>query len=327
MNVQGARPADVAGAQTLTPRRRLWQRRRRRMEAGGGKYTPLGYRSDVGGAVLNAALDLFGRLLALTPFFARGYRNAHSVTVEHLRLAFDHLPPAFDGYRILHLTDLHIDATPDLPAAIAKAVDGMSVDLCVMTGDYRFADAGEHRHILPALRAVLDGVDAQDGTVAVLGNHDDQAMAASLEDALGVTVLVNERIRLRRGGDSIAVSGTDDVSSYYTADAAETLEHPVDGFGLALVHSPEMADEAARGGHALYLCGHTHGGQIALPNGTPLITHVCRNRALAAGLWQRGGMVGYTGAGTGFSGLPIRFNTRGEATLITLRKGKDPDRA
>ena len=71
----------------------------------------------------------------------------------------------------------------------------------------------------------------------------------------------------------------------------------------------------------LLLGGHTHGGQVCLPGGLPLVTHCQNGRRYAAGLWRHGGMVGYTSRGVGVSGLPVRFNSRGELTLITLRRG------
>jgi predicted MPP superfamily phosphohydrolase len=90
------------------------------------------------------------------------------------------------------------------------------------------------------------------------------------------------------------------------------------------VHSAEVADDADAAGYALYLCGHTHGGQICLPGGRPLVTHLKRCRHAASGLWRQGRMVGYTSRGLGVSDLPMRFNTRGEVVVITLRRSTDP---
>ena len=87
-----------------------------------------------------------------------------------------------------------------------------------------------------------------------------------------------------------------------------------------LIHSAELADVAADAGFSLYLAGHTHGGQICLPGGIPIITHMSCHRHYASGLWRHGSMIGYTTTGIGVSGLPVRFNTRGEAVLITLRR-------
>jgi predicted MPP superfamily phosphohydrolase len=83
-----------------------------------------------------------------------------------------------------------------------------------------------------------------------------------------------------------------------------------------------MADHAAAAGYALYLCGHTHGGQICLPGGRIVFSQLVRCRHAASGLWHEGNMVGYTTTGLGVSPPTVRFNVRGEAALITLRRSR-----
>jgi predicted MPP superfamily phosphohydrolase len=83
---------------------------------------------------------------------------------------------------------------------------------------------------------------------------------------------------------------------------------------IALVHSAEVADDADAAGYALYLCGHTHGGQICPPGGRPLVTPLKRCRHAASGLRREGRMVGYTSRGL----------TRGEVVVITLRRPTSP---
>jgi hypothetical protein len=125
---------------------------------------------------------------------------------------------------------------------------------------------------------------------------------------------------VRRGGQTIALTGIDDVHRFYTPAAHAALSaHDPQAFGIVLAHSPEMAGEAAAAGHSLYLCGHCHGGQLCLPGGRPLITHLSRHRDLYAGLWRYGEMWGYTSTGAGLADPPIRFNCRGEVTEFRLR--------
>ena len=311
--------APWADTTRQTARRKLWRQRRQYQETSGQYFTPLGVHRGLLNKPLEHAIGAFGWLLKQTPLHGHGYRNAHTVVRREYELECKNLPSAFDGYRILHLTDLHIDATPELGCVIGDAVSDIDVDLCVMTGDYRLADDGPHAQIIEPMADMLSRIAPRDGTFGVLGNHDDHAMLDTFEEDLGVRVLINEVVNVRRGEHRIRITGIDDVNRFYTTDARDTLEADVDGFGVALAHSPEMAGEAARGGHALYLCGHTHGGQIALPGGKPVITHLNRNKDLARGAWQVGAMSGYTNAGAGFSGLPIRFNTRGEIAVFTLR--------
>ena len=77
---------------------------------------------------------------------------------------------------------------------------------------------------------------------------------------------------------------------------------------------------AADHGFHLYLTGHTHGGQICLPGGRPILTHLTQHRRYARGQWRHGAMQGYTSTGIGVSALPVRYNNRGEVALITLRR-------
>lgn len=135
-------------------------------------------------------------------------------------------------------------------------------------------------------------------------------------------MLVNESVRLTRERDVLQVVGTDDVHYYFTDQAVHALEAARDAFTIALVHSPEAFDVAAELGVDLYLTGHTHAGQVCLPGGRPVLTHLSRGRRFYRETWTHRGMVGITNAGAGTSGVPVRFHTRGEVLVLTLRCGK-----
>jgi len=85
----------------------------------------------------------------------------------------------------------------------------------------------------------------------------------------------------------------------------------------------ELADVAAAAGYAFYLAGHTHGGQICLPGGRPIVTQLTRCKHAAVGLWREAGMTGYTSSGLGVSDPAVRFNSRGEVTIFTLRRAEN----
>ena len=236
-------------------------------------------------------------------------------------MSFPDLPPAFDGYRILHLSDTHLDCLPELAAVAARLLAGVEVDLVALTGDVH----GHHRAPIAAsvgpLADLLAAVRVKERRLAVLGNHDSADMAAALEE-LGFEVLINRSTTLARQGQRIVVTGLDDVHSFFTPDALCALSGTFEGFRIALVHSAEVADYAAAAGYALYLCGHTHGGQICLPGGRPIVTRLRRCRHAGAGTWSEGSMIGYTNRGLGVGDVPLRFNCRGEMTVITLRKAR-----
>ncbi len=302
------------------PARDNWRRMRRRLEAAEAKHTPGAKKTHRDWVVFKHMLAMFGLGLRLCGLYERGVRNALDIKLKRIELEFENLPPEFDGFRILQLSDLHVDFLPEPMETALDLVSGEKVDLCVLTGDYRKHISGPFEHILPTLERLVARLSARDGVYAILGNHDCADMAEAFE-RLGIDVLVNETRSIHRGGSRIHVTGTDDVHYYYTDAARSAIETAPEGFNVALIHSAELADVAAASGFDLYLAGHTHGGQVCLPGGIPIITHLSCHRRYAAGLWRHGSMYGYTSSGVGVSGLPVRFNTRPEVVVITLRCG------
>ncbi|RMG29144.1 MAG: metallophosphoesterase [Gammaproteobacteria bacterium] len=256
-------------------------------------------------------------LLRLAGLHARGRRNARRIALRHHRVALTGLPGVFAGYRILHLSDLHLDLAPDLPAAIARAVRGVDCDCCVLTGDFRALTFGPWQASVEGLAQVLEALAAP--VYAVLGNHDSLCMVPAME-AMGVRVLLNESTCLERGGEKLVLAGVDDPHFHRAHDIDTALrEVPPGAVRILLAHSPECWLEAARAGVDLYLCGHTHGGQICLPGGIPILRQAACPRALTRGPWRWGRMQGYTSPGTGSSVIDVRLNCPPEVTLHELR--------
>ena len=309
------------------PKRRVrWARRRDALERSGWRFAPNRPRRQPSVDVLRYACVGARQILQAAGLLSRMARPALRPRVRELELWLDGLPDAFDGYRLLQISDPHFDALDGLGAAIAQAVRGVEVDLCVFTGDFRGADRGPfvERAILGDLAAIMSTVGAGDGFLAILGNHDSHEMVSPFEHELGLRVLVNESVRISRDGAHITVVGLDDVHYFFSEDAQACLDTAGrdPGVRLALVHSPEFAEEAAAAGCALYLCGHTHAGQICMPGGRPIVTQLTRNRHLSAGLWRCGQMIGYTSAGAGVApSLPLRLWSQSEVTVFTLRTG------
>jgi len=310
-----APPAPPFDARQAWAANRLW------METANLKSKRYGGRHRHHWTALLAATRAFDMVLRAVGAHERGYRNACTLEVREIEHRLARLPPAFDGFSILHLSDLHLDGMPELVDLILAAIDGRAFDLCVLTGDYRTELHGPILPVMRSLARLLPGLRARHGTFAILGNHDDCHMVAPLEQ-MGVRMLINESAAIERAGAEILLVGTDDVHYYYTDQALHALERAAEApFSVALVHSPEMFDVASGLGIDLYLCGHTHGGQICLPGGIPLLTHLSRGRRFFRGVWQHGGMRGVTHCGTGTSGIPVRFNTRGEILVHRLRAG------
>ncbi len=307
----------VTSADDDRPHRLAWAVTRAVFEADSYKHRKFGERRLRRWSIFERLIQLFGAALRRTHLYDIGRRNARRIVVNRLDLPMAHLPAAFHGYTILHMTDLHLDFMPGMDAAIRDRIRHLEVDLCVLTGDYRARICGGFKNVLAPMQRVVDHIHAADGIIATLGNHDTYQMAAPFE-RMGLTVLANETVAIERPGGRVLVTGLDDPYYYYTDQAMRALEETPEAFKIALVHTPSLFDIAADNGYRLYLCGHTHGGQICLPGGRPVILHLRHGRHFYRGLWRYGQMVGYTGQGTGVVGIPIRFNTQSEITLLRL---------
>ncbi len=252
--------------------------------------------------------------------YERGESNVHQPVIKHLHFSFDALPQAFDGFTILHLSDLHVDSLDGLPDSLYEHIEGIQVDLCALTGDYRFKTRGDCHQIYPKMARILSGVQARHGVAGVLGNHDSLEMVPELE-RLGVKMLLNDAVAIQQQSDRIWVVGVDDPH-YYGCDSLPLAlsDVPSEEFKLLLVHSPELFADAATHNIQLYLCGHTHGGQICIPWLGPVVTNANCPRTYVRGRWQYRDVQGYTSSGTGASGVPVRFFCPPEIGLITLHR-------
>lgn len=258
-----------------------------------------------------------GGLKALKAYDALA-RRATRVAIVERRYDFLDLATSLEGFRILQLSDLHIDGYAGFAERLARRLSGLKVDLIVLTGDFRFDVKGRHDAAVAGLRHALAGVTSRYGKYAVLGNHDVLAMVDPLEDA-GINVLLNEGEEIEVDDALLHVAGCDDASHFRTHDVSRAMTGASStAFKLFLSHAPDAAAEAAAEGADLFLCGHTHGGQINPWKGRPLITNSEAPRRLCQGEWEYGAMIGYTSSGVGFSGLPLRTFTRSEAVVHEL---------
>jgi predicted MPP superfamily phosphohydrolase len=255
-------------------------------------------------------------LLRLSGAYGRGRANAAKVEIRENKIASARIPAAFDGFSILHLSDLHADMSAEAMLRASAIIADLSYDLCVLTGDYRGQTFGPY---LPCLQAMRDLLDAMRGDAyGVLGNHDTIRMAPDLE-RMGVRILLNEHVEIEREGASIFLAGVDDAH-FYRVDNLEKAATgvPEGAFSILLSHTPEIYRQAAHAGFDLMLSGHTHGGQICLPGGVPLTLESSLPRRMGRGGWRYGEMAGYTSAGCGACVVPVRFNCPPEITLHRL---------
>lgn len=252
--------------------------------------------------------------------YNKGVINALNVQMKSIYISFPDLPEAFNNYRILYMSDLHIDGLDGLAERIAELVAKLRVDICLLGGDYRMEMYGQFSKVKEKLRGLVKQIDAQDGIFGILGNHDCLDIAPDLEDT-GIHMLVNDSFTLKKNGESLCLVGVDDPHYYKCNDLGKAFQGvPSNAFAILLAHSPEIIMGTNSRKIDLCLCGHTHGGQIRLPIVGPVITHCRAPRRFSSGLWRYNSMIGYTTNGAGSSGVPVRFNCPPEVVLLTLNK-------
>jgi predicted MPP superfamily phosphohydrolase len=229
------------------------------------------------------------------------------------------LPIALDGIRILHVTDFHLDFDPSVVGRLRKVLKGLEYDVVCLTGDFFDLVFEEEKMDLEVLDELI--LLFRKPIYAVLGNHDILAVAEELEKR-GVRVLMNESEMLGGPVDGLMLAGIDDPRQYRTDSVQRALENRPEGCPVVLLaHSPQVYQDASAHEVDLMLSGHTHGGQICLPGGTPISSRFNCPRKMISGAWSHGDLRGYTAHGCGGCKLPYRLNSPAEVTIHTLRGG------
>ena len=242
--------------------------------------------------------------------------------LKDVTVAIPGLPLGFDGYTLVHLTDLHISRlfpTEWTLAVVARAND-LGSDLIVVTGDFIDGSLEARRAAVEPLRALT----ARDGIWAVPGNHEyffDYDTWMRHLAGLGIRVLANAHMVLRRDGGALVVAGVTDRSAPAAGHpgpdlAAALAGSPVQAPVVLLDHQPANAARAAAHGVKLQLSGHTHGGMIR-----GLDRLVARgNAGFVSGAYRVGDMLLYVSNGTAlWPGFALRLGRPSELTRITLR--------
>ena len=294
----------------------LWQRRLER-EAHDPRMDP------ARGESLRVKLVRAG--LQSVGLYERGVRNVLSPVLNRVEFSSPKLPGAFDGFRILHLSDFHFPGPPGFAATVRELVSApecAGCDLCVVTGDYAFNRRTNPSLVSDMVFGVLMDLSPRHGFVAIPGNNDTSYLLDMLRRK-GLPLLINEHTEVERGGEKIYIGGVDDPHEFKCASVLDAVcGIPEGAFTVLLAHSPEVAKAGARAGAAVYLCGHTHGGQICLPGSRPLFINTRCPRSHAAGLWRLNQMQAYTTRGLGASTIEVRYQCPPDAAMITLRSSR-----
>ncbi|MEZ4620036.1 MAG: metallophosphoesterase [Caldilineaceae bacterium] len=245
------------------------------------------------------------------------FRN--ELTLEQVQVPVVGLHDALDGFKIVHLSDIHFLPFTKI-GLIEQAVAqtrALQPDLVVLTGDFVTHEADT---IFGAVHA-LSNLNATYGVFAVLGNHDARTGARIVRQGIeeaGISLLHNRGFSFDVGHGQLNLAGVDDcIWGHPDIHAA------LDGLSphaptLLLAHEPDVIDDFSLVGPiALQLSGHTHGGQVRLPIlGTPVLPKL--GEKYVHGLYRVNESWVYTNRGLGMVSMPIRFNCPPEITEITL---------
>lgn len=253
----------------------------------------------------------------------------HEIDLVSRPLAIRDLPPAFNGFRIAQISDIHLDefTEPFFLERVVRHVNSLEPDMVVLTGDFvthgslTFLNGRSAAHhcaeILSTLTCPL--------RFACLGNHDVAVSAPLVIDALvanGIPVLVDDHVPIERYGSLFWLCGVNDPG---TTNPRLDLAVPPEPNApvILMAHEPDYADTVLlhpRGRLVdVMLAGHTHGGQIRLPFTGPLVLPPM-GKKYAEGLFHLQKMQLYVNRGIGAVGIPFRLNCPPEITVFTLRQ-------
>jgi uncharacterized protein len=256
-------------------------------------------------------------LQALAQVAREALNEANSLTIEEVTIYLKRLPKELDGFRLVHLSDIHHSPFTSLEH-ITRAVEianRLEPDMFVLTGDYV---SHETEYIAPMADA-MGKLVSEFGTFACLGNHDhwtDPELVADLLRGEGITVLNNEGFRFKARGASVWLAGVDDLMAGKTDLRAALNGSDESEMKLLLAHNPAIVRRAARYNVDLMLSGHTHGGQVKIRDEEK---RILPRRKLSSGLHYRKDTQIYITRGIGTVVVPIRYQCPPEISLIELK--------
>jgi predicted MPP superfamily phosphohydrolase len=245
--------------------------------------------------------------------------------VREIEVEVEGLDPSFDGFRIAHLSDLHIGThTPkSWGSRWVEAANVRRPDIAVVTGDLVSSGSEFHEDIAE----VVGELTAPLGVYVSMGNHDyfgDGERLVSRLDRRGVRVLRNAGTTLTRGGKSLYLAGIDDTWTRRDDMNLALAERPKSAPVVLLAHDPERFHQAMKKDVALTLSGHTHGGQIAVPFLSRWVSLSHLTHHFHHGLYRRGSSQLYVHPGLGTTGPPMRLGVAPAVVMLTLRSVAAP---
>ena len=277
-----------------------------------------------------------GFRLSVLAFFGISFEGRNNLKTEHVRLGFPNLPSSFHGFRIVQISDLHAGfwVGRDYLMEVVKEINQLEKDLVVISGDIITGSVNNFwKRWIPRIKRdyismvvdVLGNLNGGD-KIAVLGNHDqwdgkkaELHLVSELEN-VGIRVLRNSSVKLNRGRSDLYVAGTDDLwVSYNLEDSLQKV--PSNEFKILLCHNPDVREDIKNETKIdLTLCGHTHGGQVAIPFISHHFIPIKDPIRYRAGLIKEAYGYTYVNRGIGTLVFPFRIAAPPEITYFTLQK-------
>ncbi len=273
--------------------------------------------------------------LFILAFLGLSFEGRDNIKVEHLKLRFSNLPYSFDDFKIVQISDLHASfwVKSDYLLKVVKQINQLEKDLLVITGDFITSSKDNLlTRWLPVKQKYISVVvdvlaNLKEGKkLAVLGNHDqwdgikiERHLVKELE-RIGFQVLRNRALRLTRDGESIYVIGTDDF--WFSCNLSQALRNvPNNAFKILISHNPDITGDIQEDMKIdLTLCGHTHGGQVAIPYLSQHFIPIKNPARYMAGLVREPYGYTYVNRGIGTLIFPLRFGAPPEITYFTLNR-------
>jgi predicted MPP superfamily phosphohydrolase len=256
-----------------------------------------------------------------------GLLEPSEVQISRIDIKIKRLPAAFDGFKIALVADLHFGpyTGEDEISHAVRTVNSLDVDAVAVVGDFVSEPLTGKKRAGAAkaapCAAILAGMKSRHGTFAVLGNHDygtDPEFVAEALSSHGIHLLRNTGFAIERDRTRLWFAGINDVLSHADRLDLAVKDIPAGEVSVLLCHEPDFADEASRYGINVQFSGHSHGGQVRLPGIRPPYLPELAQKYYE-GYYRVNNLQLYTNRGIGTIGLPFRFFSPPEATLVTLR--------
>lgn len=261
--------------------------------------------------------------------------GTRQLRVRHIDLSFSDLPERFDGYSVVHVSDIHCGSIP--PTLLHRAIDSINAqkaDAVLFTGDIENMLPSE----LAPFTSELSRMKAHDGVFSILGNHDycmyidgserekstNEERLKALQKSFGWRLQTNSHTTIRRGSDSIIIAGAENEGRPpfpRKANLNLTLKGvPPSAFVIMMQHDPWAWEQTIlpQCNAQLTLSGHTHGGQVSVLGWRPTML----TNKQDCGLYWHHGRALYVSSGLG-GFLPFRLGIKPEIVVITLRKSPE----